>query len=218
MAVILTAIMKSLSRCLLLTAFAAVSLPSIASAFNSLDAQSFFETGRLRSEDRILLQKPRSQDIPLSPRSNSWQFVIFRAEGFSQWLPPGVITHENVTLETPLGKIPFGSIASNSDKRRYVVAYTKELTDEQLTNPKVLLTAIRDRVAPVGKYKLIRERNLSLDTHPGRELTLESTDTTLTIRAYLVDRTAYVLGVSEPKTSQTPRSTRAFLNAFQLVQ
>jgi hypothetical protein len=195
-----------------------LALPGVALAFNTLDSRSFFETGRLRSEDRILLQRPRSADIPLSPRADSWQFVIFRPRGFSQWMPPGVITNENVTLDTPIGQVPFEAIASNSDDRRYVVAYTKELTPEQLKNPGILLSAIRDRVAPVGKYKLVREREITLDKHLGRELTLESADTTITIRAYLVDKTGYVIGVSEPKTREIGRSTRAFLNAFQLVR
>ncbi|MEG3437623.1 hypothetical protein V0288_10880 [Pannus brasiliensis CCIBt3594] len=210
--------MKFLARFLSIAIPAAFLVPGISLAFDTLDSRSFFETGRLRSEDRILFQKPRSPDIPASERSKSWQFVIFRSEGFSTWMPPGVITNENVTLDTSLGKVPFRAIASNSENRRYVVAYADTLTEEQLKNPKELLSAIRERVAPKDRYKLTGDRSISIDKHPGRELTFSSADTNLTIRAYLVNNKAYVIGVSDPKNRPDTRSTRAFLNAFQLVQ
>jgi hypothetical protein len=213
-----TTMMKSLSRSLSIAVFTNLLLQSISLGFNALDSRSFFETGRLRSEDRILFQKPRSNDIPVSPQSNSWQFVIFRAEGFSIWMPPGVITNENVTLDTVVGKVAFRAMASNAQDRRFVVAYTEKLTEEQLKNPQVLLDALRDRVAPKDRYKLTQERTLSIDTHPGRELILENAETTITLRAYLVNNKAYVVGVSNPRAKQNARETRAFLNAFQLVQ
>ncbi len=184
---------------------------------SSLELSNFFETGRLRSEDRLLFQRPRSEVIPVAPQSNSWQFIIFKAGGFSFWMPPGVLTEETVVLDTALGQLRFRTLASNSDEHRYVVAYAESLTPEQLKNPQVLLKAIQERVAPANQFKLQQERSITIENHPGRELSFENAEEIVTMRVYLVGQKVHALGVRSPKTNPLPRQTRAFLNAFELL-
>lgn len=183
----------------------------------SSDFSSFFESGRLRSEDRIIFRAPPSEAITVSERSRSWQFVVFQAGGFSFWMPPGILTEEAVTLNTTVGTLSFRTLASNGEDRRFVVAYAEKLTPAQLESPKVLLTAIRDKVAPADQFELKEEREISIDQYPGRELTLENAKEVITFRAYLVKEKIYVLGVHEPKAKPLPKQTRAFFNAFQLL-
>ena len=183
----------------------------------SIDFSSFFETGRLRSEDRILFQKPPSDVIPVTEKSSSWQFIIFKAGGCSFWMPPGVLTEEKVVLETKVGQLSFRTLASNSEESRYVVGYAESLTDEQVKNPQVLLEAISNKAVPSDEFKLKEKQSVTIDSYPGQELTFEDADESITIRFYLVGERIYALGVRHPKDAPEPRKTRAFLNALQLL-
>lgn len=183
----------------------------------SQEFSNFFESGRLRSEDRIIFRAPPDDTIPVSERSRSWQYVVFQAGGFSFWMPPGILTEETVTLNTSVGTLSFRTLASNGEDRRYVVAYAEKLTPAQLESPKVLLTAIREKVAPANQFQLKEERKISINEYPGRELTLENEEEVITFRAYLVKDKVYVLGAHEPRAKRLPKQVRAFLNAFQLL-
>ncbi|WP_239005451.1 hypothetical protein [Gloeothece citriformis] len=182
------------------------------------EVRSFFETGRLSSQDRLLFQRPPSDVIPVRSESNAWQFIIFREGNSSFWMPPGVLTQETVSLDTPLGEVNFRTLASNTDDRRYVAAYADSLTSEQLQDPLVLLTAIRDKVAPPNEFELKQERSITINDFPGRELTFENAEEIITMRVYLVNQKVYALGVRYPKSNPLPRQTRAFLNAFALLE
>lgn len=182
------------------------------------EKRSFFETGRLRSEDRLLFQRPPSDVIPIRTQSNSWQFVIFREGNSSFWMPPGVLTEETVILDTDLGSLSFRTLASNAEDRRYVAAYAHSLTQEQSNNPQVLLEAIQQKVAPANEFELKQERPITIDNFPGQELTFENAEEVIAMRVYLVQDKIYALGVRHPKASPLSRQTRAFLNAFELLE
>ena len=183
----------------------------------SRDFSSFFETGRMRSQDRLLFQSPPREVMPVAKQSNSWQFIIFKEGGFSFWMPPGILTEEKVVLDTTIGKLSFRTLASNTEDRRYVIGYAASLTPEQAENPEILLNAIRERAVPSGEFKLQEDRSITLDNYPGRELTFENDDEVIIIRAYLGEQRVYVLGVRYPKANPQPRQTRAFLNALELL-
>ncbi|ACK68366.1 periplasmic protein, function unknown [Rippkaea orientalis PCC 8801] len=181
------------------------------------ELRNFFETGRVSPEDRLMFQRPPTGVIPLQQTVNSWQFIIFKEGNVSFWIPPGVLTDEKVVLETSLGSINFRTLASNRDDRRYVAAYAADLTPEQLKDPQNLLQAVRDKVAPQDEFKLQNERSITLDSYPGQELTVENQEETIIIRVYFANNQIYALGVRHPKPDPEPRSTRAFLNALELI-
>lgn len=183
-----------------------------------LELRSFFETGRTRSQDRLLFQRPPRDVMPVSPQSNAWQFVIFREGNSSFWMPPGILSQETVVLETELGSLSFRTLASNAEDHRYVAAYAHSLTQKQLNNPQKLLEAIQQKVAPVKEFKLKEERAITIDQFPGKELTFENASEVITMRVYLVQDKIYALGVRSPKANPLPRQTRAFLNAFELLE
>ncbi len=181
------------------------------------EVRSFFETGRLSSEDRLMFRRPPSGVIPPRENSQSWQFIVFKEGGISFWMPPGVLTEQSVTLDTSLGDIPFRTLASKTDDRSYVVAYASSLTEEQVEQPKTILKAIQEKVAPSDEFKFINSRSIRMEDFPGIELTFEGEEEAIIVRAYLVNQKAYVLGVRYPKDNPEERQTRSFLNALQLL-
>jgi hypothetical protein len=195
-----------------------LSNPLIAqSGFSSLDASSFFDSGRLRSEDQLRFQRPPANVPPVRNQSQGWQFVIFKEGGVSFWVPPGIVSDESVTLKTVLGEVKFRTLTTQANDRRYVAAYANDLTAQQVQSPGQLLNALRDRVAPADKFKLATERSITLNKYPGKELSFVGKETSLIFRAYLVGNRAYVVGVIYPNADPQPRSTRAFLNALELL-
>lgn len=187
------------------------------SGFGGSDFNNFFEEGRVPSENRFRTPSPPSPRIAVDKESKYWQYIIFSAGNCSFWMPPGVLTQESVVLNTDVGKVSFRTLASNANNARYVAAYAEQLTQSQLEKPEVLLRAIRDRVAPSGKFKLKNERAIALNTYPGRELTLQSADETIAFRVYLVQKRLYVLGTKYPNASSLAQQVAAFLNSFQLL-
>lgn len=181
------------------------------------EVRSFFETGRLSSEDRLMFRSPPSGVIPPRENSQSWQFIVYKQGGISFWMPPGVLTDESITLNTQQGDLAFRTLASRTNDRSFMVAYAPSLTPEQLTRPQKILEAIQEKAAPSSQFKLINTRSINLLDFPGRELTFESEDEAIIFRTYLVNQKVYVIGVRYPKLAPEERQTRSFLNALQLL-
>ncbi|GBF81935.1 hypothetical protein [Aphanothece sacrum] len=181
------------------------------------DFRSFFETGRTRSEDVRLFQRPPDGIIPVRETLNSWQFVIFEEGNVSFWIPPGILIQEKIELETPVGLVNFRTLASSRENRRYMAAYADALTEEQIKNSQVLFKTIKGKVTSDDKFKLTQERSVSLDKYPGQEFTLKTKTETIVMRIYLVNNRVYALGVRYANSEPQPRETRAFLNALQLL-
>ncbi len=181
------------------------------------EVRSFFETGRLSSEDRLMFQTPPNGVIPPRETSNSWQFIIFKEGNVSFWVPPGVLAQENVVLGTTLGLVNFRTLASHNEDRHYMVAYADSITSEQRKDPLVIFQAIQDKIAPENEFKLTNQRPIKINTYPGEEWIFESAREMITMRVYLVDQRVYALGVRHPRSDSDSRSTRAFLNALELI-
>jgi hypothetical protein len=181
------------------------------------EAATFFETGRLRSEDRLRFQRPPAELPAIPEQSRGWRFIISQQAGISFWLPPGIISDESVTLKTAVGDIPFRAIITHSDDQRFLIAYTTSLSPEQVQSPDKLLNAVRDRIAPPDRFQLTNNRPITLDGHSGRELRFGGQEESIVVRAYLVGNHAHVVGVIYSNANPQPQRTRAFLNAVELV-
>lgn len=183
----------------------------------SQEARSFFETGRLSSEDRLMFRQPPSGVIPPRENSRSWQFIVFKEGGISFWMPPGLLTEESVTLETTLGDFTFRTLSSRSDDHTFSVAYLPTLTEEQRKEPEVLLKAIQEKVAPESEFELTNTQSIKIEDFPGIELTFAGKTDMIRLRTYLVNQKAYIVGVRYPKDEIDERENQAFLNALQLL-
>lgn len=196
------------------------SVPTVISQIDSpgLNRQSFFETGRPRSEDTLRFRQPPSGVPPVRDNSRSWQFIVFKDGQVSFWMPPGILTNDSVTLNSREGDITFQTLVATDGDYRYIAAYAPELTPEQVANPKAILEAVRDRVAPKEQFTFQGDRAIKLDDHPGIQLTFTSPDTMIVFRTYLVENRVYGLGVVQPKNAPRERAARSFLNALELTE
>ncbi|MEB3160463.1 MAG: hypothetical protein VKL20_03265 [Synechocystis sp.] len=183
-----------------------------------LNRQSFFETGRLREEDTLMFRRPPS-DVPrLRDDSSNWQFIIFQEGNVSFWMPPGVLTQDEVVLTTAYGDISFRTLVSNDGPYRYIAAYATDLNSQQVQNPEAILEAMRDRVAPQETFKLTGDRQIKLGDNPGVELTFQSDTDMIRMRTFLAGNQIYAVGVVQPIKEPRDRAARAFLNALQLIE
>jgi hypothetical protein len=181
------------------------------------EASTFFETGRLQSEDRLRFQRLPAELPPIPEQSSGWRFIISQQGKCSFWLPPGIISDESVTLKTTVGDIPFRAIVTHADDHRFLIAYATSLSLEQIQSPDKLLDALRDRIAPADRFKLSNNRPITLEGHAGKELRFVGQEENIVVRAYLANNHAYVVGVIYPNANPQPQRTRAFLNAFELT-
>ena len=181
------------------------------------EIRSFFESGRLTSEDRLSFQNPPDGVIPIRNQSNSWQFILFKKGGVSFWMPPGILTEDEVLLATTLGDISFRSLTSHRENQEYIAAYAQSLTDKQVENFDVLLQTIKDEIPSEKSFRLTGERAIFLDENLGKELTFANQEEIIILRLYLVQNRLYVMGVRYPKSLTDTRSSRAFLNGLELL-
>ncbi|MGK7946062.1 MAG: hypothetical protein AB4058_16500 [Microcystaceae cyanobacterium] len=184
---------------------------------SSQEVRSFFQTGRLSSEDRLMFRKPPSGVIPPRENSRSWQFIVFKEGGVSFWMPPGVLTEDSVTLETRLGDLAFRSLSSRSDDHIFTVAYLPALTEKQLEEPEIVLEVIQERVTLEEEFELTNSRAIKIEEFPGRELTFAGETEMIRVRAYLVNQKVYIVGVRSPKNERDERQNNSFLNSLQLL-
>ncbi|MBR8830582.1 MAG: hypothetical protein Cpurp_05190 [Chlorogloea purpurea SAG 13.99] len=184
---------------------------------NSSDFNYFFTTGRVRSQQLTLTQqRPKDDNIPFVP-SESWRLMVLKQGNALVWMPPGTIAQDNVNLNTIAGPMNFYTISSDSPERLYILAYGGQLTPAQLKQPKAILDAIKSRVAPAPEFKVTGDKEIKFQNSPGREFVLESETEIITIRAFLINSRAYVLGVRDSKSNPLPRQTNSFFNSFDLV-
>jgi len=200
--------------------FSAQLTPSLRSPYllaQQSNFASFFEDGRLLSENQLRKQPP-DPALPIDRDAKFWQPIIFKAGGCSFWMPPGTLTEEAVVLPTQVGEVSFRTVAANSENSRYLVAYAAKLSNKQLKNPQALLDAIVARVISAQNFTPMENRSITLDGSKGRELSFQNATDVIVFRAYLNQNRAYVIGSRAPKSKGVPsRETTAFLSSFQFL-
>lgn len=179
------------------------------------DFNTFFEEGRTRSETRLPGRPPTDPTLPVRANSDTWQPIISQAGGFSLWMPPGVLSAEDIVLDTAIGPMRFQTLATNAETSRYVAAFA-DLDQTQARSLPILTRAVRGKVA-ASPFQLTSDRDIQLQNqYPGREITLQSQTASITIRAYLVGRRLYILGAKYPKATTPTRQANGFLNSFEV--
>lgn len=179
----------------------------------------FFEQGQEQFEREItrLQQQPPGPVLTVDTASGQWQPITSSAGNFSIWMPPGTLTEETKELDTAIGRLNFKVMASNSGGNRSVVAYTDLPQNAANQATDKVLSAVRDRLKSRATDPLADDRSISIASYPGRELTFQGSDNTITVRYYLVPGRLYLMGAKyQSNMSNNPTST--FLNSFQLLK
>lgn len=197
---------------------ALITKPALMAQSPNQNLSSFFQTGRPRSEDTLRFQSPPSGVPRLRTNSTSWQFIVFSQGNVSFWMPPGILAHDQVVINTTTaGDLTFQTLASTDGDYRYVAAYAGGLTPEQINDPTALFEAMRERVAPAETFSLTNERPMTLGNYQGSEFTFANDTESVVFRTYLVGNQIYAMGVMQPLNSPRDNAARTFLNALQFV-
>jgi hypothetical protein len=157
--------------------------------------------------------------------------LVLLAGGFKQaeW-PKFKSTEENFTISMPSepkqertsGRGPFGnghhiySLESNG------ISYTvsNSVFENPPTQPKDIkriLDFARDMVLTVTSGKLLSDKDISLESFPGREVRIEKDKKIWTLRAYIVKGRMYQLMTTEPKAKEKSPDTEKFFDSFKLL-
>lgn len=216
-----------ITRTLILLGIWGMAVPALA----QIDRPSFFRDGQKLIEQevqRLQLQQQQqtpsenlehpSQLLTVNEGSLRWQKFIFRDGGFSVWMPEGISSKETVILETVIGQLNFEVFTSNPPSWRFVAAYAQELTQEQLQDPQALLTAVRDGIIQKTAFKLTGDRNIPDNQYPGKELSMQDGDESITFRVYLIGGRVYVLAAGQKNAQGISSEVVSFFDSFRLLK
>ncbi|MFQ4141588.1 hypothetical protein [Chlorogloeopsis sp. ULAP02] len=192
--------------------------PAILIIAQQSDFASFFEEGRLRSENRLQFNRPSNPAISIDPTGKSWQLVVFREGNCSFWMPPGVISHETLILNTQADKLSFRTLSSSSNQGRYLAAYASNLTKAQRNSPELIFNAIKEKITSANQFSLKQENPVKSSQYNGRDFLFENKNQAIALRTYLIEGRIYALGVQYPKANAPTRAVNAFLDSFELLK
>jgi hypothetical protein len=72
-------------------------------------------------------------------------------------------------------------------------------------------------VLMVTSGKLLSDKDISLESFPGREVRIEKDKKVWTLRAYIVKGRMYQLMTTEPKAKEKSLDTEKFFDSFRLL-
>jgi hypothetical protein len=159
--------------------------------------------------------------VPGQAAGTDWQALAPKDGGFSI-LFPGIPTESNKAIKTASGttNVTLFELKVPPGDGRFVFGYS-QLPDSSIlvgTEDKHLDNA-RDGAVASSKGKLIREKSLLLDTHPGRELYIEVEGKAIVLmRMYAVKHRLYQVVVVGSADLVTSQSAAKFLDSFKLVK
>jgi hypothetical protein len=180
-----------------------------------------------------LSQPPASTSAPAAPRKNSgaentpasWQ-QFTSAEGAFSVALPNQPEKKVESAEFPIvGKIDFHMFMAMDSENVFVVGYA-DLSAAMKDKPQSFLDGFRKGVMEGGrkgmlesvKGRLISEKDLTLDGHPGKEYLIESSIGITTARFFFTGRRFYqALALNVAKNADSPAAT-AFFSSFNVTE
>ncbi len=162
------------------------------------------------------------QTVPSVPTAATAQWKSFTpAKGGFTITMPGQPTERTQTLDTPAGNIStyFYSSSSNGGKVNYTVSYVDLPKGVSEMPANLLLEAIASGLTGDERVKVLSEKVITLDNHPGREFKIESpTKSIVRHRAYLVNQRVYQVVAEVPAAEESTlgKEVERFLESFKL--
>ena len=197
-------------------------LTTVSARAGFFDRPDFFEKGRDQFEEEIR-RFERGESVPDSPlqvdeAALPWSRVVIEEGGFTILMPPGAITQEVETVESPRGDIDFEIMATHPSSSRYVVAYSEEVSPERVKNTQEVLERSRDYIIEnrVGLTK-VADDDITFADYPGKQFQLQNKEETIVYRLLVVKQRLYVLAVSQQNEAISAKSIDVFFGSFQLL-
>lgn len=186
------------------------------------DRPDFFKQGHDQFEEEIN-RFEQGETVPdssleIDDTTLPWSRVLIRKAGFTAMMPPGAITHEVETVESPNGDINFDLIASHPSSSRYLIAYSEEVTSERVENPQEVLKRSRDYIIgnKIGLNK-IADDDITFENYPGIQFQLQNDQETIVYRLILVEQRLFVLAVNQQNDRLSEDLIATFFESFKLL-
>ena len=164
---------------------------------------------------RTLSNAPTDQ--PITPTEIEWQ--EFTEEGRFSVTVPRALIKTMQKEETQIGEIDIHMFTTEYAGIEYGVGYN-DYPPDLIGDPQLRLDGARDGILANVNGKLLSEQPISIDDHPGRELTVEATENSRTIiakvRIYLVENTLYQVLAVAPKDLSSSPDIAKFMDSFKL--
>jgi hypothetical protein len=162
-------------------------------------------------------QSTSPTDQPITPTEIEWQ--EFTEEGRFSVTVPRALIKTMQKEETQIGEIDIHMFTTEYAGIEYGVGYN-DYPPDLIGDPQLRLDGARDGILANVNGKLLSEQPISIDDHPGRELTAEATENSRTIiakvRIYLVENTLYQVLAVAPKDLSSSPDIAKFMDSFKL--
>lgn len=161
---------------------------------------------------------------PWTPPPVEWR-VITTSDGVCQAEMPGTPTSEEGPLRVQgLGEPQAQQLKVVQENGRvlYLLSHSDIHEAPQDMSPGQLLDAIRANTLEIARHlgsaQLVREKDISADDHPGKELVIDIEQDRMQSKWYLVDKRLYRAIVITPRDDQHLRDAGRFLASFRIVK
>jgi len=141
-------------------------------------------------------------------------------EGQFSVLLPAAPTTDVKPVATQSGQVEMHFYSLTTGNTDYLISYADyPISLFQNTPIKSILDGARDGAVKNSQGRLITESDISLDSYPGREINVESSDSANLMRAhlYVVNQRLYQVIVITPRASAGSADVTKFLDSFQLA-
>ncbi|MGK7943344.1 MAG: hypothetical protein AB4058_02630 [Microcystaceae cyanobacterium] len=225
---------KSLYLFALTSLLTGILLPSTL-AQGRLDRPAFFRDGQEQMEREIqrLQQQPStpptqviehpSQLLTIDDGQLRWQKYLFQQGGFSVWMPQGLQSEDEVTLNTSVGQLSFEVFASHPTvaklpKSRFIAAYSEPLNARQLTDEDSLLDSVKEGILEETNSTLVSSKTMKWSNYEGLELVVEENNELIVFRVFFIKDKVYVLAVGQKEQQTLLEEATSFFDSFRLLK
>lgn len=152
--------------------------------------------------------------------ATKWETVS--ENGFTAQMP-GTPQKQTQSVDTAVGSVAFNTYSVQNGSEAFIVGYN-DFPDSpaiRSADPEGLLDKARDGAVQNVNGKVTSEKAVTMNGHPGKEFSGESTtpqEATFTARVYWVAPRLYQVLYIRPKTASAPSENgQKFLDSFQLT-
>lgn len=132
---------------------------------------------------------------------------------------PGTPEVETREVPSDLGPLSTHVFTATEKSIPYVVAYTDYPVDSpDAEMSATILNGARDGVVKSLGATVVKEKEIQLDGHPGKDLEMTSGPLRLRAKIYLVGVRLYQVLSVAPKAGKVPKSVDRFLASFKLTE
>lgn len=189
-----------------------------------VEVEEPLESSEETPEETLELELPEDEETPEAiEEEDEWEEFTYDAAGFRIALPATPV-EEVVRADPEMGIEESGAILldTNSNTVGYAAFYRDYAGLDTLESSEAIATFLdgfRDDFVANGVLdgQLLQEREITLDSYPGREMEIIGAEGFLKTRVYLVGDRLYMLVAASMTEEAYPETGDRFLDSFELL-